>query len=106
MLTILNPIKGASSYLMTLYHGRPIMIYEIRERLWWKLTLFNANYNADFDNPLWSAKNNIAGDKNTRWVATAGIDINPFKWLSIAGRFGYDTYKNDGYYFTHPNLFF
>jgi hypothetical protein len=71
-----------------------------------KLTLFNANYNSDFDNPLWNAKNNVAGDVNDRIVATAGIDINPFSWLSIAGRFGYDTYKNDGYNFIHPQSFF
>ena len=28
---------------------------------------------------------------------TFGINIKPFDWLDIAGRFGYDTYKTDGY---------
>jgi TonB-linked SusC/RagA family outer membrane protein len=101
-----KPIKGANSFLMALYEwpaNNDIRRFE--DDYGGKLTLFNANYNSDFDNPLWSAKNNIAGDKNERWIATAGIDINPFSWLSIAGRFGYDTYKNDGYVFTHPQSF-
>ena len=70
-----------------------------------KTITFNTNYNVDFDNPLWSAKNNRSGDNMKRWISTMGIDINPFSWLSIAGRFGYDTYKNDGYVFTHPQSY-
>ncbi|MBK7560708.1 MAG: SusC/RagA family TonB-linked outer membrane protein [Chitinophagaceae bacterium] len=101
-----KPIKGASSYMMTLYQwpaNNDIRNY--KDDYGGKLTLFNSNYNSDYDNPLWSANNNVAGDKNTRWVATAGIDITPFSWLSLAGRFGYDTYKNDGYNFIHPQSF-
>ena len=71
-----------------------------------KLTLFNANPNADFDNPLWSTKNNTMGDITRRWIATMGIDIKPFEWLNIAGRFGYDTYKTDGYILNHPQSYF
>jgi TonB-linked SusC/RagA family outer membrane protein len=102
-----KPIKGANSFLMALYEwpaNNDIRNFE--DDYGGKLTLFNANYNSDFDNPLWNAKNNVAGDKNKRLVATAGVDINPFSWLSIAGRFGYDTYKNDGYNFIHPQSFF
>jgi len=102
-----KPIKGANSFLMALYEwpaNNDIRNYQ--DIYGGKLTLFNANYNTDFDNPLWNAKNNIAGDKNDRWVATAGIDITPFPWLALAGRFGYDTYENDGYNFIHPQSFF
>jgi hypothetical protein len=56
-----------------------------------KTTLFNANVNSYFDNPLWSAYNNYSGDKTLRYVGTLGIDITPFSWLSLAGRFGYYT---------------
>ena len=70
-----------------------------------KLILFNPNYNSDFDNPIWSAKHNVSGDKTERWISTLGLDINPFSWLSLAGRFGYDFYKTDGYIFTHPQSF-
>ncbi|MEO6254420.1 MAG: SusC/RagA family TonB-linked outer membrane protein [Ferruginibacter sp.] len=102
-----KPTKGASSYLMSLYQwpaNNDITRYE--DDYGGKLTLFNANYNSDFDNPLWSAKNNTTGDITKRWVATLGIDIKPFSWLTVAGRFGYDTYKTEGYVFIHPQSFY
>ena len=65
-----------------------------------------SNQNADFDNPIWSSKNNITGDITRRIISTLGIDIKPFSWLSLAGRFGYDTYKTDGYLMIHPQSFY
>ncbi|MCS3794868.1 SusC/RagA family TonB-linked outer membrane protein [Niastella sp. OAS944] len=102
----LKPIKGASGYLIDLY-AWPVWddIRNYEDKQGNKLLMFSNNYNADYDNPLWSAKNNKSGDKNSRWVGTLGVDINPFSWLSLAGRFGYDTYKQDGYMFTHPQSF-
>jgi TonB-linked outer membrane protein, SusC/RagA family len=71
-----------------------------------KLFTFNqTNRNADYDNPLWSAKNNTQGDKLRRLIGTMGIDINPFSWLALSGRFGYDYYKDDGYVFSSPESF-
>src|SRR5258706_7995123 len=35
-------------------------------------------------------------------IFSGGININPFAWLSIAGRFGYDTYDATGYTFYSP----
>lgn len=108
----LRPLKSSSStsgsggYLVDLYQWPAN--YDVRnfeDANGGKLTLFNANRNQDFDNPLWSAKNNHSGDKINRLVATLGIDINPFPWLALAGRFGYDTYKNDGYVFLHPESY-
>jgi hypothetical protein len=101
-----KPVKGANSFLMALYEwpaNNDVRNFE--DDYGGKLTLFNANYNSDFDNPIWSAKNNIIGDKNERWIATGGIDYNPLPWLSLTGRFGYDTYQNDGYVFTHPQSY-
>ncbi len=108
----LRPLKSSSStsgsggYLVELYEwpaNNDIRNYEDAKGS--KFVLFNPNRNSDFDNPLWSAKYNRSGDKLERWVSTLGIDINPFDWLSLAGRFGYDTYKNDGYVFIHPESF-
>jgi TonB-linked SusC/RagA family outer membrane protein len=102
-----KPIKGSNSYLMSLYlwpANNDIRNFE--NTYGGKLQLFVPNYNSDFDNPLWSAKNNTSGDKTSRMISTLGIDINPFSWLSVNGRFGYDTYKTDGYLFTHPQSFF
>jgi TonB-linked SusC/RagA family outer membrane protein len=102
-----KPTKGASSYLMSLYQwpaNNDILRYQ--DDYGGKLTLFNANPNADFDNPIWSSKNNITGDITRRLISTLGIDIKPFKWLSLAGRFGYDTYKTNGYILIHPQSFY
>lgn len=101
-----KPLKGASGYLLDLYAwpaNNNITNYQDANGN--KLLLFNSNYNVDYDNPIWSAYHNTSGDKSNRYVATLGIDFNPFSWLSIAGRFGYDTYKTDGYLFTHPQSY-
>ncbi|HEX8331273.1 MAG TPA: TonB-dependent receptor plug domain-containing protein, partial [Segetibacter sp.] len=101
-----KPTKGLNGYLQSLYLWPANNdIRDFENEYGGKNQLFNANYNSDYDNPLWSAKNNKAGDFNERWIGTLGVDINPFKWLSLAGRFGYDTYKQDGYLFTHPQSF-
>ncbi|GEO11874.1 SusC/RagA family TonB-linked outer membrane protein [Segetibacter aerophilus] len=109
----LRPLKstatssGAGGYLVDLYAwpgNNDVRNFE--DPLGQKLLLFNlTNRNADYDNPIWSAKNNNSRDKLNRWIGTLGVDINPFSWLSLAGRFGYDTYKNNGYVFNHPNSF-
>ncbi len=108
----LRPLKssastsGAGGYLVELYEwpaNNDIRNYEDGSGN--KFVLFNTNRNADFDNPLWSAKHNRSGDKLRRWVSTLGVDINPFSWLALSGRFGYDTYKDDGYSFIHPESF-
>jgi len=108
----LRPLKssssgsGAGGYLVSLYEwpaNKDIRNFENTDGT--KTPLFSTNYNSDFDNPLWNAKNNKSGDVLKRWISTLGIDINPFKWLAITGRFGYDTYHNDGYSFIHPQSY-
>lgn len=109
----LRPLKSSSStsgsggYLVELYEwpaNKDVRNFEDPGGN--KILLFNPNVNADFDNPLWSAKYNRSGDKLSRLITTMGIDITtPLPWLTLAGRFGYDTYKNDGYVFIHPQSF-
>ncbi|MEO5944782.1 MAG: SusC/RagA family TonB-linked outer membrane protein [Ferruginibacter sp.] len=98
-----QPLKGSSGYLVNLYQwpaNNDIRNYQ--DSAGGKLLLFSPTRNSDYDNPLWGAKNNHAGDKLNRFISTMGIDITPFPWLTLAGRFGYDTYKDNGYVFTHP----
>ena len=106
----IKPLKGTTAnggYLLDLYSwpaNNDITKYQDANGN--KLVTFSkTNFNTDFDNPLWSAQNNVSGDKVNRYVATLGIDINPFSWLSLAGRFGYDTYKGTGYLLTNPQSF-
>ncbi|MBS1511766.1 MAG: SusC/RagA family TonB-linked outer membrane protein [Bacteroidetes bacterium] len=70
-----------------------------------KKLLYNSTLNGTFDNPFWSAKYNKASDILNRWISTLGVDITPFKWLSVNGRFGYDTYKDNGYQMIHPESY-
>jgi TonB-linked SusC/RagA family outer membrane protein len=71
-----------------------------------KLPLFSANANSEVDNPLWNVQNNRGRDQTDRLFSSLGVNINPTKWLSITGRFGYDTYKTIGYQNYHPQSFF
>ena len=93
-----KPLRGASGYLLNLLawpDNDDVRIWEDEDGL--KKSLFNANPNAELDNPFYNVYRNRSGDKTDRWIATFGININPFEWLSLAGRFGYDTYHTDGY---------
>jgi TonB-linked SusC/RagA family outer membrane protein len=72
-----------------------------------KLDLFDGvSANGEYDNPLWNVNNNIGQDKLTRHATSLGINLKPLKWLSFAGRFGYDTYDQSGFLFFHPQSFY
>lgn len=74
-----------------------------------KESLFQENQNnpnAEFDSPLFNVNYNKNRDWTKRYVGTLGININPFKWLTLSGRFGYETYNTEGYLQYHPNSYF
>jgi TonB-linked SusC/RagA family outer membrane protein len=62
--------------------------------------------NGEYDNPLWNVHNNKGRDQSSRKNSSLGININPYKWLSLTGRFGYDTYDQEGFLFFHPQSFY
>jgi TonB-linked SusC/RagA family outer membrane protein len=62
--------------------------------------------NGELDNPLWNVYNNFGKDEVARKTYSLGININPYKWLTISGRFGYDTYNQNGYMFQHPQSYY
>jgi TonB-linked SusC/RagA family outer membrane protein len=66
----------------------------------------NVSSNGEFDNPLWNVKNNKGKDEMSRKTYSLGLNYNPLKWLSLSGRFGYDTYNQNGYLFFHPQSFY
>ena len=102
-----KPLRGASSYLLNL------LVWPADDdiRNWAdengnKTPLFNTNPNAELDNPLFNVNKNRSGDETDRFIGTLGININPLPWLSMSGRFGYDTYKSEGFTFYHPASYY
>ncbi|HMJ46867.1 MAG TPA: TonB-dependent receptor, partial [Ferruginibacter sp.] len=71
-----------------------------------KFPLFSANPNSDVDNPLFNVNQNKSREETDRINTTLGININPLSWLTLAGRFGYEMYKTDGYLRYHPQSFY
>jgi TonB-linked SusC/RagA family outer membrane protein len=93
-----KPLRGASGYLLNLLVWPAyddISDWKTPDGL--KKGLFNANPNADLDNPNYNVYKNRSSDKTNRILPSLSIKINPTKWLSLSGIFGYDTYKTDGY---------
>ena len=100
-------LRSAGGYMLSLLiwpNESSILNYE--DAAGNKLPLFNANANADYDNPIWNVKNNRSRDETHRYTATLGVNIRPTEWLTLAGRFGYDTYRSDGWTIYHPRSFY
>ncbi|HEX2607650.1 MAG TPA: SusC/RagA family TonB-linked outer membrane protein [Flavisolibacter sp.] len=98
-----KPLRNAGGYLLGLYiwpKDNDIRNFEDAEGN--KMSIFAADPTTEIDNPLYNVTKNKSQDKTERYIATAGININPFDWLSISGRFGYDTYKSQGFTYYHP----
>ena len=99
-----KPIRGAGGYFLDLF-AWPVDndIRNYVDAKGNKNLLFASAYNSDpIDNPLFSVNFNHGQDRTDRLVTSLGIDLHPFTWLTVAGRFGYDTYKTDGFNFYHP----
>lgn len=93
-----KPLRGASGYLLNLLvwpSDNDVRNYQTANGL--KQALYNANPNAELDNPFYNVYRNRSSDKTTRFIGTLGVNYNPLSWLTIAGRFGYDTYRSTGY---------
>lgn len=98
-----KPIRGAGGYLLNLMiwpDNNDVTNYLDANGK--KLLLYGTAPNSEFDNPYFNVNFNRSNDKTTRFIGTIGINVRPTDWLSIAGRFGYDTYRSIGYTFYHP----
>ena len=101
-------LRSAGGYLLGLY-AWPVTndIRQYEDENGNKLPLLAANAgNTEIDNPFFNVYKNPSRDVTDRLTATLGINYNPTDWLSVAGRFGYDTYKQDGYTRYHPLSYF
>lgn len=91
-------LRGASGYLLNLLvwpAHNDIRNYQSADGL--KLPVFAENPNAELDNPFYNVYKNPGQDNTDRMNATLGVNIRPFEWLTLSGRFGYDAYRTDGY---------
>ncbi|RYY31423.1 MAG: SusC/RagA family TonB-linked outer membrane protein [Chitinophagaceae bacterium] len=98
-----KPMRGTGSYLVGLYlWPKEHDIRNYVDEQGNKIPLYQADYNAETDNPLFNANKNRSSDLTERYIATMGVDITPTDWLTINGRFGYDRYNTEGSAFYHP----
>lgn len=98
-----KPLRGAGGYLLNLMiwpKDNDVRNYQTEDGK--KILLYSAAPNSEFDNPFFNVHFNRSKDVIDRYILNTGIDITPFSWLTVSGRFGYDTYKQDGYTFYHP----
>ncbi len=98
-----KPLRSAGGYLLGLYVwpvNNDISTFQDVDGN--KINIFSLDPYAEIDNPLYNTNRNVSHDKTVRKIISGGINLTPFKWLSVAGRFGYDTYQSDGYTFYSP----
>jgi TonB-linked SusC/RagA family outer membrane protein len=98
-----KPLRSAGGYLLGLYTW-PVNndITHYADAAGNKVSIFSTDPYAELDNPLYNNLRNHSHDHTDRMIISGGINFTPLSWLSIAGRFGYDTYKSDGNTFYHP----
>src|SRR4030095_43239 len=93
-----KPLRSAGGYLLNLY-AWPVTndITKFEDVDGNKISIFSNDPYAELDNPLYTVKRNHSQDKTDRYIISGGINFNPFSWLSVMGRFGYDAYNTKGY---------
>lgn len=107
-------LKGANSYLLNLYlwpatdNAVDYLLSNGHKRY---LANPLANNPADdaglgtvseTDNPFFAVNRNESRDKTNNYEANLAINYNPYKWLTVAGRFGYNYYATSGFQFRDP----
>jgi TonB-linked SusC/RagA family outer membrane protein len=98
-----KPKRGAGGYLLNL------MIWPVTNDVsdyldagGSKKLLYAVSPNSEIDNPYFNVNYNRGYDVTDRYIATLGVNLTPFKWLTISGRFGLDQFKSEGWSFYHP----
>lgn len=107
-------LKGAGGYLLNLFLWPATdnaIDYLLPNGLKKYLANPSANNPADnaglgtvseTDNPFFAVNRNESRDKTNNYEANLAINYNPLKWLTIAGRFGYNYYTTAGFQFRDP----
>ncbi len=105
-------LKGAGGYLLNLFlwpvtdDAQVYLLKNGHKRF--LLAANNDDPNAslsgssEIDNPFFAVNRNVSKDKTDNYGANLAININPYKWLTIAGRFGYNYYTTTGFQYRDP----
>ncbi|TAJ54431.1 MAG: SusC/RagA family TonB-linked outer membrane protein [Chitinophagaceae bacterium] len=98
-----KPLRGAGGYLLNLYvWPSDNNMQDYQDASGNKQTIYAASPNSETDNPLFSVYRNHSQDKTNQYNLNLGVNIYPTNWLTLAGRFGYNTYNTTGYTRYHP----
>jgi ferric enterobactin receptor len=62
----------------------------------------STSLSAEYDNPFWDVYKNPSQDKLDRVTTNITLNLDPTKWLNIAGILGIDFYDQTGYLVTNP----
>ncbi|MFY7840789.1 MAG: SusC/RagA family TonB-linked outer membrane protein [Lacibacter sp.] len=101
-----RPLRSANSYLLNLLRWPlELDLTNIEDANGNKLLAYATDPLLEIDNPLWNAKYVNSQDITNRYTYTLGININPAKWVSLQGRFGYDMYNMEGSRLVHKQSF-
>jgi len=101
-----KPLRSAGGFLLGLYvWPRNNDVRQFTDVNGNKQSIFATDPYSEIDNPLYNIHRNHSYDKTDRYIISGGVNFNPTSWLSFSGRFGYDTYKSEGYTFYHPLSF-
>ncbi|NCU03449.1 MAG: SusC/RagA family TonB-linked outer membrane protein, partial [Chitinophagaceae bacterium] len=101
-----RPMRSANGYLLNLLRWpQELDLTNIEDGNGNKLLAYATDPLLEIDNPLWNAKYVNTHDVTNRYTYTLGININPAKWVSLQGRFGYDTYNMEGSRLVHKQSY-
>jgi TonB-linked SusC/RagA family outer membrane protein len=109
-------LKGAGGYLLNLFlwpatdDARNYVLANGHKRfiLGSNLGINNPDPSAglsgtsETDNPFFTVNRNVSNDKTNNYEANLAINYNPYKWLTIAGRFGVNGYTTTSFQYRDP----
>lgn len=105
-------LKGAGGYLLNLFlwpstdNAADYLLTNGHKR--YLIATNNTADNAglgtisETDNPFFAVNRNESRDKTNSYEANLSLNYNPTTWLTIAGRFGYNSYNTTGFQFRDP----
>jgi TonB-linked SusC/RagA family outer membrane protein len=101
-----KPLRGQNGYMLNLLiWPSQFDVTDWQTEDGSKKLLLASTPNGEIDNPFFSVNRNKSRDVTDRYIGTLGVNLTPFSWLTLSGRFGYDMYESEGYTVYNPLSF-